>query len=294
VSRVSADPERPQPDERRVSKLMVFFLVLSIAAGIGLLILYALGGQVQLEGALLFVALSGVGFSLILWGKYLFPPEIVTEPRGEHESPEAERLEMEKTFLEGEREITRRSLLVRMLVGAFGALGLAAIFPIRSLGPSPGRALFETAWTAGTRLVDTNGELIRVDDLDVDGVVTVFPEGVPPRADSTAILVRVQPDQLALPEGRNQDAPDGNVCYSKLCTHAGCPVGLYVAETHELQCPCHFSAFDVLNGAQPTFGPAARPLPQLPLEVDNQGYLVARSDFTAPVGPGFWNRGDGP
>lgn len=282
------------PDERRVSRLMVLLLVLSIAAGVGLLILYALGGQVQLEGALLFVALSGVGFSLILWGKYLFPPEIVTEPRGEHESTQAEQLEAEKTYLEGEQQISRRSALVRLLLGAFGALGLAAIFPIRSLGPSPRRALFQTAWTAGTRLVDTNGQPIRLDDLDLDGVVTVFPEGVPQRADSIAILVRVQPDELALPEGRNQDAPDGNVCYSKLCTHAGCPVGLYLAQTHELQCPCHFSAFDVLNGAQPTFGPAPRPLPQLPLEVDDQGYLVAKSDFTAPVGPGFWNRGDGP
>jgi ubiquinol-cytochrome c reductase iron-sulfur subunit len=282
------------PDERRVSRLMVLLLLLSIAAGVGLLILYALGGQVQLEGGLLFVALTGVGFSLILWGKYLFPPEIVTEPRGEHESPEADQLEAEKTYLEGEQQISRRSALVRLLLGAFGALGLAAIFPIRSLGPSPGRALFQTEWTAGTRLVDANGQLIRVSDLDVDGVVTVFPEGAAPRADSTAILVRVEPDQLALPEGRNTDAPEGNVCYSKLCTHAGCPVGLYLAQTHELQCPCHFSAFDVLNGAQPTFGPAARPLPQLPLEVDDEGYLVAKSDFTAPVGPGFWNRGDGP
>jgi ubiquinol-cytochrome c reductase iron-sulfur subunit len=288
----TTDPSRP--DERRVSRLMVLLLLVSIAAGVGLLILYALGGQVQLEGALLFVALSGVGFSLILWGKYLFPPEIVTEPRGEHESSEAEQLEAERTYLEGEREISRRSMLVRLLVGAFGALGLAAIFPIRSLGPSPGRTLFQTAWTSGTRLVDANGVPIRLDDLDLDGVVTVFPEGVTRRADSTAILVRVDPAQLALPEGRNQDAPDGNVCYSKLCTHAGCPVGLYLAQTHELQCPCHFSAFDVLDGAQPTFGPAARPLPQLPLEVDDEGYLVAKSDFTAPVGPGFWNRGDGP
>ena len=137
-------PDPPQPDERRVSRLMVLLLLLSIAAGVGLLILYALGGQVQLEGALLFVALSGVGFSLILWGKYLFPPEIVTEPRGEHESPEADQLEVEKTYLEGEQQISRRSALVRLMLGAFGALGLAAIFPIRSLGPSPGRALFQT------------------------------------------------------------------------------------------------------------------------------------------------------
>ena len=281
-------------DERRISRLMAGLLLMSTAAGVGLLVLYALGGQVQLEGGLLFVALTGIGFALILWGKYLFPPEIVTEPRGDHPSSQEEQREAERAYLQGEEQISRRSVLVRLMLGALGALGLAAIFPIRSLGPSPGRALFETAWTRGTRLVDETGQPIRLDDLDVGGVVTVFPEGLADRADSTAILVRVPPEELTLPEGRNQDAPDGNVCYSKLCTHAGCPVGLYLAETHELQCPCHFSAFDVLNGAQPTFGPAARPLPQLPLEVDAEGYLVARGDFTAPVGPGFWNRGDGP
>jgi ubiquinol-cytochrome c reductase iron-sulfur subunit len=283
-----------QPDDRRVSGLMVAMLLLSILAGVGLLVLYLLGGQTQLEGLLLFVLLGGIGFSLILWGKYLFPPEIVTEPRGEHESPEADRLEAEKAYLEGERQIGRRSLLIRMLLGSFGALGLAAIVPIRSLGPSPGQSLFETEWTGGTRLVDETGALVRVDDLVVGGVLTVFPEGLPRRADSVAILVKVEPQELALPDGRNADAPEGNVCYSKLCTHAGCPVGLYLAATHQLQCPCHFSVFDVLNGAQPTFGPAARPLPQLPLDVDSEGYLVAKSDFTGPVGPGFWNRGDGP
>src|SRR5437588_5035402 len=123
---------------------MAGLLAVSIAAGLGLLVLYALGGQVQLEGVLLFLALTGIGFALILWGKYLFPPEIVTEPRGDHPSTERERLEAERVYLEGEAQISRRSLLVRLMIGAFGALGLASIFPIRSLGPSPGRALFET------------------------------------------------------------------------------------------------------------------------------------------------------
>src|SRR5919201_3971812 len=134
-------------------------------------------------------------------------------------------------------------MLIRLLIGAFGALGLAAIFPIRSLGPSPGRALFETAWTSGARLVDETGTPVHLDDLDIGGVITVFPEGFTDRPDSVAILVRVEPNELHLPAGRNRYAPDGNVCYSKLCTHAGCPVGLYVSETHQLQCPCHFSAF---------------------------------------------------
>ena len=80
------------------------------------------------------------------------------------------------------------------------------------------------------------------------------------------------------------------VAYSKVCPHAGCPVGLYEPDTHRLYCPCHQSVFDVLDAAEPKSGPATRPLPQLPLAVDADGYLVARSDYTEPIGPGFWNR----
>ena len=45
------------------------------------------------------------------------------------------------------------------------------------------------------------------------------------------------------------------------------------------------------TGATVVFGPAPHPLPQLPLAVDSQGYLVSKSDFTQPVGPSFWERG---
>jgi ubiquinol-cytochrome c reductase iron-sulfur subunit len=71
----------------------------------------------------------------------------------------------------------------------------------------------------------------------------------------------------------------------------GCPVGLYQPSEHLLFCPCHQSAFDVLEGARPVAGPAARPLPQLPLAIDTAGYVVAQGDFPEPVGPGFWDRG---
>ena len=67
-------------------------------------------------------------------------------------------------------------------------------------------------------------------------------------------------------------------------------MGLYRATTRSLLCPCHQSQFDVLDGAKPFFGPAARPLPQLPLGVDDQGVLVAQGDFYEPVGPAFWDR----
>jgi ubiquinol-cytochrome c reductase iron-sulfur subunit len=120
----------------------------------------------------------------------------------------------------------------------------------------------------------------------------VFPEGAERAADAQALLIHVRPDSLKLPPERMAGVPEGTlVAYSKICTHAGCPVGLYRAESQSLICPCHQSQFDVADGAKPFFGPAARPLPQLPLGVDEQRVLIAEGDFTEPVGPAFWDRG---
>jgi hypothetical protein len=144
------------------------------------------------------------------------------------------------------------------------------------------------------RLRDETGRLVKAGELEQGSFATVFPETAPGSADGQAVLVRVDPTSLRLPEDRADGAPDGYVCYSKVCTHLGCPIGLYLAQTHELRCPCHQSTFDVLNGAEPVYGPADRPLPQLLLEVDDEGYLTAKGDFTGPVGPGFWTIDKGP
>lgn len=275
--------------ERVAATWVAVLLGLAVAAGLGLLVLYALGGQVQLEGALLMVLLGGIGLSLMLWGKFLYPPERATEDREVLLGRPEDLGGVERALERGER-LGRRLFLVRLLYAAAGALGLALVFPVRSLGPGPGRALFRTAWSAGARLVDETGAPVRVDSLRVGGVVTVFPEGHLGSGDSQAVLVRVPEAALRLPPDRAACAPGGNVCYSKLCTHAGCPVGLYVSDTQQLQCPCHQSAFLVTEGARPVFGPAPRPLPQLPLFADEEGFLRARGDFSEPVGPGFWNR----
>jgi ubiquinol-cytochrome c reductase iron-sulfur subunit len=104
------------------------------------------------------------------------------------------------------------------------------------------------------------------------------------------VLIKVQPGSVRPRKGRESWSPGGNVAYSKICPHVGCPVGLDVESTHQLVCPCHQSTFDVLDGARPLFGPATRSLPQLPLAIDPEGFLVAQSDFHEPVGPGYWNR----
>jgi ubiquinol-cytochrome c reductase iron-sulfur subunit len=226
----------------------------------------------------------------MLWGKELFPHEIVTEDREPIASAATQRAETGEMLEEAEESVTRRSFLTRLLVGAGGAFLVAMVFPLRSLGPSPGKSLLRTKWTPGALLVDENGVPVRHTDLPVGGVVTVFPEHHTDAQDSQAILVRVEEAQLDLPDDRDRWAPGGNICYSKICTHVGCPVGLYLAELQQLQCPCHQSAFDVTNGAKVVFGPASRSLPQLELYVDENGFLRARRDFSEPVGPGWWSR----
>ncbi|HYZ98784.1 MAG TPA: Rieske 2Fe-2S domain-containing protein, partial [Acidimicrobiales bacterium] len=148
------------------------------------------------------------------------------------------------------------------------------------------------AYANRRRVVSEDGSLLRPEDLAPDGVVTVWPEGHTDDADAPTLLIRTRPDQDFRPKaGREDWTVDGIVAYSKLCTHVGCPVGLYQAESGLLLCPCHQSTFDVLRGAKPVFGPAARSLPQLPLAVDDEGFLVAAGDFSGPVGAGFWDRG---
>ncbi len=102
--------------------------------------------------------------------------------------------------------------------------------------------------------------------------------------------MRLLPEQLPAEHNKLEWSYDGIVAYSKVCTHVGCPVALYEQQTHHLLCPCHQSQFDVTDEAKVIFGPAARPLPQLPITVDDEGYLIAQSDFTEPVGPSFWER----
>src|SRR5438552_4649653 len=274
----------------KAERLVALCFSISILSGLGLAVVYIAGGQPQLEGTLLAGALGGLGSGLIVWAKRLLPDEEITERREPLPSPEPERAALESEIERGGETLGRRRLLTRLLAGAAGALGLALVFPIRSLGPSPGRTLFTTKWRRGSLAVTSIGQPIHRDDLEIDSVATVFPQGAIGSADSQTIVVRVDPTMLQLPAGRESWAPEGYVAYSKVCTHAGCPVGLYLASTHELRCPCHQSTFDVLTGATPTYGPAARPLPQLPIEFDENGLLRARSDYRQPVGPGFWDR----
>lgn len=169
--------------------------------------------------------------------------------------------------------------------GAFAAFGVVPLLALARRQAPRG-----TAWTGGARLVTPEGVAVRADTLLVGGVVTVFPAGHIGAPAAATMLIRLPSDVLRGPPGRAGWAPSGNVAYSKICTHAGCPVAIYRQQSYQLYCPCHQSVFDVLDAARPISGPATRALPQLALDVDAQGYLVARGDYTEPVGPDSWWR----
>jgi ubiquinol-cytochrome c reductase iron-sulfur subunit len=205
--------------------------------------------------------------------------------------------------------IRRRPMIRAALLLPAAGLGLAAVaFPIGGLIKNPrsgGKDSFtQTAWAAGVRLVREDMTPIRPEDVSVGGQMTVFP-GVPggatnQYADSPTLLIhlrendaRVAQVNAADPEKShlNVGSQWGNfVAYSKICTHAGCPASLYEQQTNRLLCPCHQSQFDIIDNARPIFGPASRALPQLPLDVDAEGYFIAKSDYRVAVGPAYWER----
>ena len=274
-------------DKVRPERVVALAFTASVLASIGLLVVYVMGGDAQVQGTLLGFALGGLGLGVVVWAtRLLHEDEVIEDRPGLSSSPAS--LDLAQDALD-DPDITRRSLLVRLLMGASGTLAAALAIPALSLGPRPGQSLFKTRWTQGTRLVDLDGNPIRLSAVQPGAVQTVFPEGEVGAADAQTLLLKVDEADLQLPQGREDWAPEGVLAYSKICTHAGCPVGLYRAESHELLCPCHQSTFDVLTGAEPTFGPADRPLPQLPIDVDDEGFLFATGDFSEPVGPGFWN-----
>jgi ubiquinol-cytochrome c reductase iron-sulfur subunit len=276
--------------ERRAANRTGLGFGATALASLGLAVTYALGGQSQVEGALLAVALGGLGFGFVQVAKHLLPQGPYVEEREPLASSEEDQQAFAADFERGKGWMSRRGFILKMLGVAAGTIGLAALFPIRSLGPNPGNSLFRTKWRRNSLVVDEQGEPVSTTTLEVGGALTVFPEGSVQREDSQTILIRLSTSDVVTRPGRETWAPQGYVGLSKVCTHAGCPVGLYQQQFKKLLCPCHQSTFSVPDGGSPTFGPATRSLPQLPLMVDNEGLLRAQSDYHEPVGPGFWDR----
>lgn len=260
----------------------------AILGGLGAAATWLAGGQTQLEGVFLALAFGGLGYGLIRWAKHFTDQgPFIEEREAPVEDPSA-REEVSEDLMGGGGVLVRRRALGRLLGGALAAIGLAALVPLRWLGRRPTEQLRHTPWGPGVRLVLQDGTPVHVDDLPPGGILVVFPEGHTDAHDAQTILLRLRLWRIRPLPGREDWAPDGFIAYSRLCTHAACPVGLYEQETDLLYCPCHQSVFDATRAAEPLMGPATRRLPQLPLMVDEEGYLRARGDYPEQVGPGFW------
>jgi ubiquinol-cytochrome c reductase iron-sulfur subunit len=298
------------PDLRKAKmaeRVVAGLFILAMLAGIGFIAAY-IGLEVHSVDAVLrsnlalgtslSVALLALGFGATIWVRHLMPDVEITEARKPLASPEADRAAFKETFTEGAdaSQFVKRPLLRRTLIAATLPLVVAPVVLLRDMGPLPGTSLRHTVWRRGTRLMqDVTYTPIKPGDFtDPGGMITVIPEGYEDDDDALAkaatILIKFGPGELQPPTVLNWTV-DGIVAYSKICTHVGCPVSLYEQTTHHILCPCHQSTFNAPKGAQVIFGPAARPLPQLPIMTNSQGYLVAQSDYHEPVGPSFWERG---
>jgi quinol---cytochrome c reductase iron-sulfur subunit len=318
-------PKFPVPGtrrEKRIERVIAGLFTLATLAGIGFVVAYiwmpvkyspgvnAHKWMTPVLGFTLGLMLLGIGLGVITWAKKLLPDEISVQSRHDQEPDLAERKLTGATIvnLVGETGIARRPLLRRAaLVMALPVGAVAAAPLIGGLLEDPHNPdiFFHTGFAGATpekpiRLVRDDGTPIRPEEISIGGQMTVFP-GIPggntnKYADSPTLLIRLRaPDALVLHsrlhERGNQGRMAGDlVAYSKVCTHAGCPASLFEQQTNRLLCPCHQSQFLIIDNAEPIFGPATRKLPMLPITVDDEGYVVATSDYTEPVGPGFWER----
>jgi ubiquinol-cytochrome c reductase iron-sulfur subunit len=271
-----------------------------------------LGASNLALGLTLGMALMLIGVGAIQWARKLMSDVEIVEYRHSASSTDEDRQAAVAALRQGVEDsgIARRPLIRNSLIGALAMLGLPAIVALRDIGPLPGDALARTVWRPGMRIVnDISGTPIRPDQVEIGQLVNAEPsiffesdeEGEPlldghqilaEKAKAAVILVRMQPRDITPAEGRENWGVEGILCFSKICTHVGCPISLWEQQSHHLLCPCHQSTFDLADNGKVIFGPAGRALPQLPMGVDDEGYLVALSGFTEPVGPSYWERGE--
>jgi ubiquinol-cytochrome c reductase iron-sulfur subunit len=246
------------------------------------------------------ISLFFIGMGAIHWAKTLMPDTEVVAQRHEFRSPDSDRKEFVETVKSGAAAsgLGRRSLIKKSLGAALGLSALSPLLLLRDLGPLPKKEFEKTTWKSGTYLVtDPGNRRIKASDLEVGAVAQVLPEIEDPEhrklsdiGKDAVLLIRLRPTEFNLEPAKLAMTHDGIIAFSKICSHMGCAVALYEQQTKHLLCPCHQSTFDVTRAAKVIFGPAARPLPQLNITVDGEGYLIAREPFSEPVGPSFWER----
>ncbi|CUR60105.1 putative ubiquinol-cytochrome c reductase iron-sulfur subunit [metagenome] len=316
------DPKAEKRAERQVAAMFVAAMISALLFVVAYFTLdvgdnwdtvAGLGASTVALGVTLGVSLLLIGIGIIHLARKLMADVEIIEMRHPAASPAEDREATVQALNDGldEAGIGRRPLVRNTMLGAVGVLGLPAVVLLRDLAPGDELdidKLAHTIWEPGMRLVrDVVGTPILASEVEMGDLINAAPEAMFPteengypelhgaeeqseKAKGAIIIVRMNPDDIIPAKGREKWTVDGIICYSKICTHVGCPISLYERTTHHVLCPCHQSTFDLADHAKVVFGPAARPLPQLPLAVDDEGYLVAQSDFTEPIGASYWER----
>jgi ubiquinol-cytochrome c reductase iron-sulfur subunit len=316
------DPKAARRAERQVTSmflLSMLFVVLFVVAYVAIdpsttIYIPVIGetSAINIALGLCFgLAVFLIGAAAIQWAKKLMPDVEVVQMRHDQLSPEADTAEALANYERGKDEsgFARFRMIRRTMIAAMVLFPIPLVVLLKDLwvptpaeeGKSPADILSTTLWTKDTRIVsDGTYTPVKPEDLPVGGLINAVPEdlrdveeiqgNLNARGKAAIILVRLQPDEIRSQQGAGWDY-QGIVAYSKICTHVGCPISLYEQRTHHLLCPCHQSTFDLADSGNVVFGPAARRMPQLPIGVDAEGFLVAKSDFAEPVGPSFWERG---
>ncbi|MBM0226572.1 MULTISPECIES: ubiquinol-cytochrome c reductase iron-sulfur subunit [Micromonospora] len=308
--------------ERRLTRLVSGMFLLTGLASTAFLVIYiwwpwewkaGRGGDkyyTPLLGLTLGVALLGIGFGILTWGKKLLPKEVSIQDRHDQPSSPDDRKITGATmlYLADEMGVRRRPLLGISLLAGLAPVGAVVAAPLVGgliSDPHKDNQMFTTGFAPAEggkqiRLVREDGRPVRPADISAGGQITVFPgieHGVSNKhADSPTLLIHMREDDARDSRANNARVGHGDymwgnyAAFSKICTHAGCPASLYEQQTNRLLCPCHQSQFQITDNARPIFGPASRRLPQLPIEVDAEGFFVAKSDYTETIGPDFWER----
>ena len=318
--RTDVDPRAARRAERQVVALfgaaallfvlaLVAYVVIPVDAGLNIPIAGPVGALNLALGLSFGLGILLIGIGAIHWARKLMPGTEVVAERHEMRSSDEDRAAAVEAFERGlaDSGFASRPIIRRTLLGALALFPLPLVIMLRDLyvapegAPSPVEQLSETIWDTGVRVVSDVAERpLKLEDVPVGGLVAANPENLHEveeedgnlnaRAKAAIILVRMDPSEIVSEQGEGWSV-EGVLAFSKICTHVGCPIALYEQRTHHLLCPCHQSTFDLADSGNVVFGPAARRMPQLPITVDEEGFLVAASDFQEPVGPSFWERG---
>ncbi|WP_416339543.1 Rieske 2Fe-2S domain-containing protein [Raineyella sp.] len=315
----------PHADKHAEGRVVVAFAVSALSALASVVTYFAIPLGIQIEigpfhsdlhnvifGTTMGLAIFLIGVGAITWARNIMSDEEIVQERHVPYSDEQTRTDAMVMLSDGVRDsgVARRRFVMGSLGGALGLFALPLVVTLADMGPWPtgrkrAQTIERTIFAEATpqkpiRLVnDVSWKPIKAADVEIGQLINAQPENLEnyhgveyqqQKAKSSIIVVRMDPASINIPASRKDWQVSGILCYSKICTHVGCPITLWEQQTHHLLCPCHQSTFDLGNSGHVVFGPAARSLPQLKLSVDTEGYLIATQDFTVPVGPSFFER----